>query len=113
MNSLLKLSKAGQSIWLDYIRRNLITRGELKRLVEEDFVTGVTSNPTIFEKAVSGSSDYDNSIRLELKENPHIDARKLYEGLVVKDIQMAADVIRPVYEKTNGNDGYVSLEEAC
>lgn len=110
MNPLLKLKSAGQSIWLDYIRRNLITSGELLRMVEEDGLTGVTSNPTIFEKAVSGSSDYDETIRAMLKEDPHTVARTLYEKLVVKDIQMAADVLRIVYDETEGRDGYVSLE---
>jgi transaldolase/glucose-6-phosphate isomerase len=110
MNPLLELKKEGQSIWLDYIRRNLITSGELKRLVDEDGLAGVTSNPTIFEKAVSGSSDYDAAIEEYLKKDPHTGSRTLYEKLVVEDIQMVADVLRPVYDETDGRDGFVSLE---
>jgi transaldolase/glucose-6-phosphate isomerase len=110
MNPLLELKSAGQSIWLDYIRRSLITSGDLKRMVDEDGVTGVTSNPTIFEKAISGSSDYDATIKERLKIDPHTDTRALYEELIVGDIQMAADVLRSVYDETQGRDGYVSLE---
>ncbi len=100
MNRLLKLKSMGQSLWLDYIRRTLITKGELKRLIDEDGLTGVTSNPTIFEKALSGSSDYDKAIQKALEENPHATPRELYERLVVEDIQMAADVLRPVYDES-------------
>ncbi len=110
MNTLLELKSAGQSIWLDYIRRSLITSGELARMVDEDGLSGVTSNPTIFEKAISGSSDYDNAIKERLKKDPHTETRALYEELIVGDIQMAADVLRPVYDQTQGRDGYVSLE---
>jgi transaldolase/glucose-6-phosphate isomerase len=110
MNPLLELKSAGQSIWLDYIRRSLITGGELARMVDKDGLTGVTSNPTIFEKAISGSSDYDEAIKEQLKKDPHTVARSLYEELIVGDIQMAADVLRPVYDETQGKDGYVSLE---
>ena len=110
MNPLKQLSEQGQSIWLDYIRRNLLTGGGLKRLVEEDGVRGVTSNPTIFEKAMAGSTDYDEAWRARLAENPQISAGKLYERLAIEDIQMAADVLRPVYDATGGDDGYVSLE---
>jgi len=102
-----ELRKAGQSLWLDNIRRQLITSGELARLRDEG-VTGVTSNPTIFEKAVSGSSDYDEAmVRL-------VGARKkpsdILWQLMVEDIQAAADVFRPVHERTKGADGYVSIE---
>jgi transaldolase/glucose-6-phosphate isomerase len=110
MNPLKQLSEQGQSIWLDYIRRNLITSGGLKRLVEEDSIRGVTSNPTIFDKAISGSTDYDDALRELLAKKSHFDAGKLYEPLVIEDIQTAADVLRPVYEATRGDDGYVSLE---
>jgi transaldolase len=110
MNPLKELSGQGQSIWLDYIRRNLIRTGELKRLVEEDGIRGVTSNPTIFEKAIAGSTDYDDALRALHGKNPKADARNLYEGLAIEDIQMAADVLRPVYDETGGADGYVSFE---
>jgi transaldolase/glucose-6-phosphate isomerase len=110
MNPLKQLAEQGQSIWLDYIRRSLLTEGGLRRLVEEDGVRGVTSNPTIFEKAIAGSTDYDEAWRALLSENPAIDVGKLYEKLAIEDIQAAADVLRPVFDATGGDDGYVSLE---
>jgi transaldolase len=110
MNPLKELSGQGQSIWLDYIRRNLIRTGELKRLVEEDGIRGVTSNPTIFEKAIDGSTDYDDALRGLLAQDPKSDAGNLYERLAIEDIQMAADVLRAVYDETGGADGYVSFE---
>jgi transaldolase len=110
MNPLKELLRQGQSIWLDYIRRDLIRTGELKRLVEEDGIRGVTSNPTIFEKAIAGSTNYDDALRALHAKNPKADARNLYEGLAIEDIQMAADVLRPVYDETGGADGYVSFE---
>ena len=110
MNPLKELLRQGQSIWLDYIRRNLIRTGELKRMVEEDGICGVTSNPTIFEKAIAGSSDYDDALRELLAADPKIDVGKLYEALAIEDIRMAADILRPVYDETSGGDGYVSLE---
>ena len=110
MNPLKELGGQGQSIWLDYIRRNLIRSGELKRLVDEDGIRGVTSNPTIFEKAIAGSTDYDEALRAMLARDGNADVEKLYEPLAIEDIQMAADVLRPVYDASNGDDGYVSLE---
>ena len=110
MNPLKELLKQGQSVWLDYIRRDLVRRGELKRLVEEDGIRGVTSNPTIFEKAIAGSTDYDEALGALLAQDPQADVEKLYEPLAVEDIQMAADVLRPVYDESDGADGYVSLE---
>jgi transaldolase/glucose-6-phosphate isomerase len=110
MNPLKQLGEQGQAIWLDYIRRNLLSSGGLKRLVDDDGIRGVTSNPTIFEKAIAGSTDYDQALRAMLAENPNADLEKLYEPLAIEDIQMAADVLRPVYDATNGDDGYVSLE---
>ena len=110
MNPLKELAAHGQSIWLDYIRRNLIRSGELKRMVEDDGVRGVTSNPTIFEKAIAGSTDYDEALRAMLAKDPNAEVGKLYEPLAIEDIQMAADVLRPVYDATHGDDGYVSLE---
>ena len=110
MNPLKVLHDHGQSVWLDYIRRSLMTSGELKRLVEEDGLRGVTSNPTIFEKTIAGSDDYDDALRTLLTDDRHADARALYESLAVEDIRMAADILRPVYEESNGADGFVSLE---
>lgn len=105
MTKLHELSKLGQSIWLDYIRRSLITSGELRELINKG-LRGMTSNPSIFEKAINGSSDYDES----LKSLKNKSAYEIYENLVVEDIVNAADTFRPVYEETNGLDGYVSLE---
>ncbi|UCG51169.1 MAG: bifunctional transaldolase/phosoglucose isomerase [Candidatus Latescibacterota bacterium] len=110
MNPLKRLYDEGQSIWLDFIRRSLITSGELNRLIEEDGVSGMTSNPSIFEKAIAGSADYDESLRSALDKNPHQEIEELCEKLVVEDIQMAADVLRPIYDETGGADGYVSVE---
>jgi transaldolase/glucose-6-phosphate isomerase len=110
MNPLKELSGQGQSVWLDYIRRNLIRSGELKRMVDEDGIRGVTSNPTIFEKAIAGSTDYDDALGAMLAQDSTAEVEKLYEPLAIEDIQMAADVLRAVYDSTNGDDGYVSLE---
>lgn len=110
MNRLQQLRDLGQSIWLDYIRRDLITSGELQRLITEDGVTGLTSNPTIFEKALSSEDLYDASIRKFLKDTPEIDSPTLFEKIAVEDLQMAADLLRPIYEETDGNDGFVSIE---
>ncbi len=108
-NSPLKqLHDFGQSVWLDYIRRNLIASGGLRRLIEEDGLRGMTSNPAIFEKAIGESHDYDEDIRamgLADKSVPEI-----YEALSVADVQSAADDFRPLYDETDGKDGYVSLE---
>ena len=107
-NPLKGLFSFGQSVWLDYIRRSLITSGELKRLVVEDGLRGVTSNPAIFEKAIVGSTDYEAVIAS--KESAGLDAKDLYEKIAVKDVQDAADILRPVYEESRYRDGYVSLE---
>ena len=107
-NPLRALGVLGQSVWLDYVRRSLLTSGELQRMVDEDGVCGVTSNPAIFEKAIAGSSDYADI--LEAPGAASTDATALYERLAVRDIQQAADVLRPVYDETGGRDGYVSLE---
>lgn len=108
-NPLLDIQQYGQSIWYDNIRRGLITSGELQRLVDEDGLRGVTSNPAIFEKAITGSTDYDEALQA-LEQQPDLDAKAIYEHLAVGDIQMAADVMAPVYARTNRRDGYVSLE---
>jgi len=110
MNSLKQLRACGQSIWLDYIRRDLITSGEFRRLVEEDGVHGITSNPTIFDKAITGGTDYDHVLRALLAADPDSDALTLFENLEIGDLQMAADVLRPVYDQTEGADGFVSIE---
>jgi transaldolase / glucose-6-phosphate isomerase len=103
------LQKYGQSVWLDYIRRSLITSGELKRLIEEDGLRGITSNPSIFEKAISGSTDYADILGA-LQGESNLDAKARYEQLAIRDIQDAADMLRPVYDESKRRDGYVSLE---
>ena len=108
-NPLKELARYGQSVWLDYIRRNLITSGELKRLIDEDGLGGVTSNPAIFEKAITGSTDYADAL-VELQKRKDLDAMGIYEVLAIKDIQDAADALRVVYDRTKKRDGYVSLE---
>src|SRR5919205_301646 len=107
-NALFELQEAGTSVWLDYIRRSLMTSGELKRMIEEDAVTGMTSNPTIFEKAIGGSNDYDQALEELIRKGNS--GEELFLNLEIQDIQMAADVLRPVYESTEHKDGYVSLE---
>jgi transaldolase len=109
MNILQRLEQLGQSIWYDNISRNLIQSGELKRMVDQGLL-GVTSNPTIFEKAISGSTDYDDQIRDHLRNIPAIPVADLIQALMVKDIQMATDLFLPVYKRTKGRDGYISVE---
>jgi transaldolase/glucose-6-phosphate isomerase len=108
-NPLLELHDYGQSVWYDYIRRGLITSGELERLITEDGLRGVTSNPSIWEKAIAGSTDYAAAIQ-ELRQEVGGDPKALYERLAIQDIQDAADAFRPVYEETRRGDGYVSIE---
>jgi transaldolase / glucose-6-phosphate isomerase len=108
-NPLRDLLKFGQSVWLDYIRRDLIMSGELKRLIDEDGLRGMTSNPAIFEKAIAGSTDYSD-ILASLKDRDDLDAKARYEIIAIRDIQDAADLLRPVYEESRRRDGYVSLE---
>jgi transaldolase len=103
-----QLAALGQSIWLDYIRRDLIAGGGLRRLIEEDGLRGMTSNPSIFEKAIVDSHDYDDGIRAMAIRGEGDEA--IYETLSQSDVQSAADVFRPLYDRTDGNDGYVSLE---
>ena len=107
-NPLLELKELGQSVWLDYIRRNLITSGELKRLIDQDGLCGITSNPSIFEKAIAGSTDYADI--LEKLRAQNLSAGDIFERIAVRDIQDAADMLRPVYDATHRRDGYVSLE---
>ena len=108
-NPLKDLLSYGQSVWFDYIRRNLFTSGELKRLIEEDGLRGMTSNPAIFEKAIAGSTDYADLLQ-SLAAKRGLDATARYEILAIRDIQDAADLLRPVYESSKRRDGYVSLE---
>lgn len=108
-NPLKELTELGQSVWLDYIRRSLLTSGELQRLIDEDGLRGMTSNPSIFEKAITGSTDYTDFLK-SLDSRPELNATQRYELLAIRDIQDAADILRPVYEKTKRGDGYVSLE---
>ena len=109
-NPVAELRQQGQSIWLDYIRRSLILSGELKRLMDEKGVTGMTSNPTIFDKAIGGSSDYDEALAAMLKKDARTEPGLLFEHLAIEDIRMATDALRPVWERCKGADGYVSLE---
>jgi transaldolase len=107
-NPLMILGTLGQSIWLDYIRRDLIASGGLRRLIDEDGLRGMTSNPSIFEKAIADSRDYDEDIRTMALQGRGTNA--IYEALSQHDVQSAADEFRSVYEKTEGKDGFVSLE---
>jgi len=108
-NPLTQLLTFGQSIWLDYIRRDLLKGGELQRLITEDGLRGMTSNPAIFEKAIAGSTQYQEFLD-SLANRPDLDAKGRYELLAIRDIQDAADVLRPVYQSSKKRDGYVSLE---
>jgi transaldolase/glucose-6-phosphate isomerase len=110
MNPLQELQQLGQSVWLDYIRRALFASGELQRLVEDDGISGVTVNPTIFQKAVEGSADYDEALKRLVETESQLDAKGLYERLMIEDVQSTADALRPLYDRTDGADGYVSLE---
>jgi len=107
-NPLAQLPKAGQSVWFDQMERRLVTSGKLQKMIDEDDLRGLTSNPTIFEKAIGGSEDYDAQLRTLASQGKSRD--EIYDELVVEDIGNAADLFAPVYEKTNGEDGYVSLE---
>jgi len=105
---LLRVRELGQSIWLDYLRRHLVRSGELRRLIDEDGLGGITSNPTIFEKTIGGSSDYDDDVRRLAAAGE--DADHIYRTLAIGDVQEAADVLRSVYDGSGGRDGFVSLE---
>ncbi len=107
-NPLTEIMQLGQSIWYDNIRRAMLTSGDLQKKIEEDDLRGVTSNPTIFEKAITGSSDYDEQLRELVQSGKGVN--EIYEDLVVQDIGTAADILKPVYDKTDGIDGYISLE---
>ncbi|HEY0100447.1 MAG TPA: bifunctional transaldolase/phosoglucose isomerase, partial [Pyrinomonadaceae bacterium] len=107
-NPLVEIMKLGQSIWYDNIRRAMLVSGDLRKKIEEDDLRGVTSNPTIFEKAITGSNDYDDQLRALVQAGKSVP--EIYEDLVVEDIGKAADILKPVYDKTDGVDGYISLE---
>lgn len=107
-NPLTELRTFGQSIWLDNIRRDLILSGGLKDLIDDDKIRGVTSNPTIFEKAIAGSDDYDEQLMQLAAEGKNVE--QILEDLSIRDIQMAADVFKPVYDESDEEDGYISLE---
>jgi len=108
-NPLKALLSYGQSMWLDYIRRDLITSGSLKKMIDEDGLRGMTSNPAIFEKAIADSSLYDDMLKTLASRND-LDTTGRYEQIAIRDIQDAADVLRPVYDSSKFRDGYVSLE---
>jgi transaldolase / glucose-6-phosphate isomerase len=108
-NPIRDLQRQGQSVWLDHIQRNLIISGGLQQLIEEDGVTGITSNPSIFEKAITGGTEYADLLN-STEWSRNLDVKTRYEALAIRDIQDAADLLRPVYENTVRRDGYVSLE---
>src|SRR5262245_4731048 len=101
------LTRAGQSIWLDYIRRDVLHNGELEKMIRERGLRGMTSNPSIFEKAIA-SSDYDDVVAAAAQRQR--DTKSVYETVAIGDIQAAADLLRPVYDESSAHDGYVSLE---
>ncbi|MEZ4548672.1 MAG: transaldolase family protein [Thermodesulfobacteriota bacterium] len=107
MSRIQELTELGQSIWYDYIRRSFLTSGELKALIDEG-LRGETSNPSILEKAIAGSSDYDEDLKALVAEGKSVN--DIYEALALKDIAMAADFFRPLYDETKGRDGFISLE---
>ena len=108
VNPLKALLAYGQSPWMDYIRRDLLTSGQLKKMIDQDGLMGMTSNPTIFEKAITGSKDYADI--LESPEVKNLDAKGVFEKIAVRDVQDAADIFKPVYQASRRRDGYVSLE---
>src|ERR1017187_5302755 len=109
MNPVKALENHGQAIWLDFLARGFVARGDLQKLIDSDGVKGVTSNPSIFEKAIGSSDEYDGAIGHALKRGDRPVA-ELFEHLAVEDIQHAADVLRPIYDRLEGGDGFVSLE---
>src|SRR5437588_11815393 len=108
MNNLLKLIQCGQSFWLDDLTRKKITSGELVKLIKEKGLRGITSNPSIFHKDITKSEDYNSQIKKLIEKGSS--SQQIYENLVISDIQDACDLLKPVYDQTNGLDGYVSLE---
>jgi transaldolase len=110
MNPLRELAGSGQSVWYDSLRRGILVSGELARYVEEDGLTGLTTNPAIYEKAIAGSANDYEAALAKLAPRRELDAKAIYETLAIQDIQAAADLLRPVYDRTGRRDGYVSLE---
>src|SRR5579872_4866519 len=109
MNWLKQLETCGQSPWLDYLKRSLIEKGELRALIERDGLKGVTSNPSIFEKAIGETEEYAEALKRFQAQGDH-DVAAIYEHLAIADIRAAAELLRPVYDRTHGRDGYISLE---
>src|SRR5213595_581374 len=107
-SNLHKLSARGQSVWIDYLSRDLLEQGELKRMMEEDAVVGITSNPTIFQKAISSGDAYDEQLKEVLAEER--DPKEVFLRLAIQDVSGALDLLRPVWDKGSGRDGYVSIE---
>ncbi|MDP7620132.1 MAG: transaldolase family protein, partial [Dehalococcoidia bacterium] len=110
INPLKTLHDHDQSFWVDYIDRDLVSRGGIERLVEEDGLRGLTSNPSIFEAAISGSDDYDTDIRNEIASGTGDDTKRVFEALAVKDIRAAADALGDIYRSSDRRDGFVSFE---
>ena len=110
MSALNELEQVGQAVWLDFVDRKFLAEGGLKKLVDEDGITGVTSNPSIFEKAMGHGDAYDGELAAFDKDNADASTMSRYEHLAIQDIQSAADTLKPVYERLDGKDGYVSLE---
>src|SRR3569832_1606322 len=110
MNPLKRLQDFGQSVWYDNIERKLLRSGELSRMIKIDGLRGITSNPTIFEKAIGGSGDYDASLARLIQDQNHPEPREVFFGLAIEDIQAAADLLNPVSMAPKGRDGLVSLE---
>jgi transaldolase len=108
-NPLVELNSLGQSVWLDFISRDILNSGKLKRLIDEDKISGVTSNPTIFDKAISGSSEYDATLK-ELIGKGITDEKEIFLSLAMRDVSDAADFLKPTYYDTGGMDGFVSIE---
>ncbi|HUF67695.1 MAG TPA: transaldolase [Longimicrobiales bacterium] len=109
MAGMKELGALGQSVWLDYIRRNMVRSGDLEAMIERG-LRGLTSNPSIFEKAISGGTEYDDDLRAAIAANPEISSAELFESLAITDIREAADLLRTVYDASGGQDGFVSLE---
>ncbi len=107
-NPLRQLNRLGQSVWLDFIQRSLLENGELQRMIDEVDLAGMTSNPAIFEQAIAKTNDYDDIIKQLAQQGKT--AEQIYQHISLSDVQAAADIFRPVYERTQGRDGYVSLE---
>lgn len=109
-NRIYDLQKLGVSVWCDYIQREGLLSGDIRKMIETGEVTGITSNPTIFDKAISSGAEYDEAISNYLKKRPDCTIEELYEAIAIEDIRMATELLKPVFDRTNGRDGYVSLE---